>query len=106
MNIGFVEQIITKGRMKQLLIYSFLFAFLISCKNEPGKKKTFPKKHVEKIAEAKKVIPISKVETEILKKLMHESLEGYEKDADWSMSFEEYPYGLSITDEAGSRTAL
>lgn len=92
--------------MKQLLIYSFLFTFLISCKQEPEKKKTLPKKHTEKINEAKKVIPISTVETEVLKKLMHENLKNYKNYGEWSVGLKEYPYELSFRDEAGNRSYI
>jgi hypothetical protein len=92
--------------MKQLFIFTFLVTLVISCQKEPKKKISVSVKHSEKIVEVKKAIPISKEETELLKQLMNEEFERYKANEGTYMNLNEYPYALTITDEAESRSTV
>ncbi len=88
--------------MKKFILCISLLSLIISCQQEAKKKVAIPKKQTKQIAEVKKVIPISKEETELLKKLMKEEYERYKENEGTYLDFKEYPYSLTIVDEAGS----
>lgn len=92
--------------MKQFIICIFLISSLVSCKKEVQKKAAPSVKPSEKITAIKKEIPISKEETELLRKLMNEDLRPYKKYGQNYMNFNEYPYSLSFTDEVESRSTI
>ncbi|MBW1654677.1 hypothetical protein [Flavobacterium quisquiliarum] len=91
--------------MKHCLICTLFLTLFISCKQEAPKQTKVPKKHTEK-TEVKKPIPISAEEFNLLKKLMTDEYEIYKANEGTRMDLREYPFALSITDEAESRSTI